>query len=73
VSDKLKANVKQLSRYEPDINRTYQDLANHCGCVVLPTRIIKPRDRAKVEEAVQIIERIVLAELRHKRVFSLVH
>ena len=59
------------SRYEPGINRTYQDLADHYGCVVLPTRIIKPRDKAKVEVAVQIVERFVLAKLRHQRFFSL--
>ena len=45
VPDNLKAGVIKPSRYEPGINRTYQDLADHKGCVVLPTRIIKPRDR----------------------------
>ena len=59
------------SRYEPGINRTYQDLADHYGCVVLPARIVKPRDKAKVEVAVQIVERFVLAKLRNQRFFSL--
>jgi hypothetical protein len=63
--------VTKPSRYEPGINRTYQDLADHYGCVVLPTRIIKPRDKAKVEVAVQIVERFVLAKLRNQRFFSL--
>jgi transposase len=71
VPDNLKAGVTKPSRYEPGINRTYQDLADHYGYVVLPTRIIKPRDKAKVEVAVQIVERFVLAKLRNQRFFSL--
>ena len=72
VPDNLKAGITRPSRYEPGINRTYQDLADHYGCVVLPTRVMKPRDKAKVEVAVQIVERFVLAKLRHRRFFSLV-
>ena len=71
VPDNLKAGITKPSRYEAGINRTYQDLADHYGCVVLPTRIIKPRDKAKVEVAVQIVERFVLAKLRNKTFFSL--
>jgi transposase len=71
VPDNLKAGVTKPSRYEPGINRTYQDLADHYGCVVLPTRVMKPRDKAKVEVAVQIVERFVLAKLRNCRFFSL--
>jgi transposase len=71
VPDNLKAGITTPSRYEPGINRTYQDLADHYGCVVLPTRVRKPRDKAKVEVAVQIIERFVLAKLRNRRFFSL--
>ena len=71
VPDNLKAGITKPSRYEPGINRTYQDLADHYGCVVLPTRIIKPRDKAKVEVAVQIVERFVLAKLRNHTFFSL--
>ena len=71
VPDNLKAGITKPSRYEPGINRTYQDLADHYGCVVLPTRVMKPRDKAKVEVAVQIVERFVLAKLRHRRFFSL--
>jgi hypothetical protein len=58
------------SRYEPGINRAYQDLANHHGCVVLPTRVMKVRDRAKGEVPVQIVLRFVLTKLRHHRFFS---
>ena len=71
VPDNLKAGITKPSRYEPGINRTYQDLADHYDCVVLPTRIIKPRDKAKVEVAVQIVERFVLAKLRNTTFFSL--
>jgi transposase len=71
VPDNLKAGVTKPSRYEPGINRTYQDLADHYGCLVLPTRVMKPRDKAKVEVAVQIVERFVLAKLRNCRFFSL--
>jgi transposase len=71
VCDNLKAGVTKPSRYEPGINRTYQDLADHYGFVILPTRVRKPRDKAKVEVAVQIVERWVLARLRNRRFFSL--
>jgi transposase len=53
-------------RYEPGINRTYQDLAEHYGFAVLPARVRKPRDKAKVEVAVQIVQRFVLARLRNR-------
>jgi transposase len=47
VPDNLKAGITKPSRYEPGINRTYQDLADHYGCVVLPARVMKPRDRRR--------------------------
>src|SRR5215207_2277567 len=71
VCDNLKAGVTKASRYEPGINRTYQELATHYGFAVLPTRIKKPRDKAKAEVAVQIVQRFVLARLRNRRFFSL--
>jgi transposase len=71
VCDNLKAGVTAMSRYEPGINRTYQDLAEHYGTAILPTRPRKPRDKAKVEVAVQIVQRYVLARLRNRRFFSL--
>jgi transposase len=58
-------------RYEPGINRTYQEMATHYGTAIVPTRVRKPRDKAKVEVAVQVVERWVLARLRHHRFFSL--
>ena len=71
VCDNLKAGVTATCRYEPGINRTYQDLAAHYDTAILPTRPRKPRDKAKVEVAVLIIERYVLARLRNRRFFSL--
>src|ERR1700716_2535431 len=71
VCDNLKAGVTKASRYEPGVNRTYQDLATHYGFAILPTRVRKPRDKAKVEVAVQIVQRFVLARLRNRRFFSL--
>ncbi len=61
VCDNLKAGVTKASRYEPGVNRTYQDLATHYGFAILPTRVRKPRDKAKVEVAVQIVQHFVLA------------
>jgi len=71
VPDNLKAGITKPSRYEPGINRTYQELADHYGFVVLPARPRKPRDKAKVEAAVGIVSRYVLGRLRNRRFFSL--
>jgi len=70
VPDNLKAAVSKPSFYDPDINPSYQDLADHYGCVVIPARVRKPRDKAKVENAVLQVERWVLAPLRNQRFFS---
>jgi transposase len=71
VPDNLKAGVTTPCRYEPDINPTYQDLAEHYGTTVIPTRPGKPRDKAKVESAVLVAERWILAALRNHTFFSL--
>jgi transposase len=71
VPDNLKTGITKPSRYEPGINRTYQELADHYGFVVLPTRIKKPRDKAKVENAVRLVSRYLLGKLRNRRFFSL--
>ncbi len=71
VPDNLKAGVREPSWYEPDLNPTYADWAAHYGTVVLPARPRHPRDRAKVEVAVQIAERWILAVLRHRTFTSL--
>jgi transposase len=71
VCDNLRSGVTRASRYEPTISRSYQDLATHYGAAVLPARVRRPRDKAKVEVAVQVVQRWILARLRHRRVFSL--
>ena len=71
MPDNLKTGITKPSRYEPGINRTYQDLADHYGFVVLPARVRRPRDKAKVEAAVGIVSRYVLGRLRNQRFFSL--
>jgi transposase len=71
VPDNLKTGITKPSRYEPGINRTYQELADHYGFVVLPTRIKKPRDKAKVENAVRTVSRYLLGKLRNHRFFAL--
>ena len=72
VCDNLKAGVTAACRYEPGINRTYQDLATHYDTAILPARPYKPRDKAKVEVAVLIVQRYVLARLRNQQFFGLV-
>jgi transposase len=71
VPDNPKVGVTKACRYEPDLNPTYQDMAAHYGTAVLPARPRKPRDKAKVESGVQIVEREILAPLRHRTFFSL--
>jgi transposase len=71
VVDNLKTGVKSPCRYEPDINPAYQDLAAHYGTVVIPTRVRRPRDNAKAEAGVQLVERWILAVLRNRTFFSI--
>jgi len=71
VPDNLKAGVTSPNLYEPDLNPTYQDFARHYGVAVIPTRVRKPRDKAKVEVGVQVVERWILARLRDRKFFSL--
>ncbi len=71
VPDNLKSGVRQACHYEPDVNRTYLELARHYGTTVIPARVAKPRDKAKVETSVQIVERWILAPLRNHTFFSL--
>ncbi|MBI3758818.1 MAG: IS21 family transposase [Deltaproteobacteria bacterium] len=71
VPDNLKAAVTRACRYEPKINRSYQEMASHYGTVVIPARPYKPKDKAKVEVGVQVVERWILARLRNRQFFSL--
>jgi transposase len=72
VPDNLRSGVSKAHRYEPDTNPTYQDMASHYGVAVLPTRVRRPRDKAKVEAGVLVVERWILAALRRRSFFSLV-
>ena len=71
VPDNLKAAVSVACRYEPELHPTYADLAAHYGTAVLPARPYKPKDKAKVEVGVQVVERWILARLRHHTFFCL--
>jgi transposase len=71
VPDNLKSGITHPHRYEPDINPTYQDLAQHYQTTVIPARSGHPKDKAKVESAVLVAERWILAALRNHTFFSL--
>ena len=71
IPDNLRSGVTAACYYEPTINATYAEWAAHYGTVILPTRVVSPRDKAKVETAVQIVEREILAPMRHQTFSSL--
>jgi transposase len=71
VPDNLKSGVSKTCRYEPDTNPSYLDFANHYGIAVIPARARRPRDKAKVECGVLVVERWILACLRNRAFFSL--
>ena len=71
VPDNLKSGVTKAHRYEPDVNPAYQEFAEHYNLAILPARVRKPRDKAKVEAGVLICERWILARLRDRTFFSL--
>lgn len=71
VPDQLKSGVTDADRYEPFIQRTYEEMARHYGSSVVPARPGKPKDKAKVERGVQVAQRWILARLRNETYFSL--
>ena len=71
VPDNLKSAVTRANWYDPDINESYQDMADHYGTVVLPARPYKPKDKSKAELSVKLVQRWILAKLRHIKFFSL--
>jgi transposase len=71
VPDNLKSGVTRAHAYEPTINRTYEELAQHYGAVVIPTRVAHPKDKPQAEVSVQIAQRWILAALRHRTFFTL--
>ena len=71
VPDNLKSAVTKTCRYEPIINSSYQHMANHYKTTVIPARPYKPKDKAKAENAVLVVERWIMARLRHHTFFTL--
>jgi transposase len=71
VPDQLRSGVTTPCRYEPGIQRTYEEMATHYGTAVVPARPAHPRDKAKVEVAVLVAQRWILARLRNQTFFSL--
>lgn len=71
VPDNLRSAVSKPCRYDPDTNPSYQQLAEHYAVAVLPARPYKPKDKAKAEVGVQIVERWIMMRLRHHTFFSL--
>ena len=72
VPDQLRSGVTTPCRYEPGIQRSYEELAQHYGTVILPARPAHPRDKAKVEGGVRIAQRWILGRIRNQTFFSLV-
>jgi transposase len=70
VPDNPRTGVTRACRYEPDLNRTYYEMAQHYGAAIMPARPRKPRDKAKVENAVGVVQRWILAALRQRKFFS---
>ena len=71
VPDNLLSAVAKACRYDPQPNATYQELARHYQTAILPARPYKPKDKSKAEVGVQVVERWILARLRHHTFFSL--
>ncbi|MBK8628113.1 MAG: transposase [Saprospiraceae bacterium] len=71
VTDNLKSAVTKVDKYEPEVNVTFEHLANHYGSIVFPTQAYKPRDKGAVENMVKIVYTQVKARLRNVPFFSL--
>ena len=71
VSDNLRAGVTKACFYEPAVNRTYAEMAAHYNTAIVPARPYRARDKAKVEVAVQVATRFIIAKLRNQQFFSL--
>jgi transposase len=71
VPDNLRSGIKKADRYEAEINLSYRDLSEHYGTCIIPARVRKPRDKGKVEAAVLVAQRWILAALRNRTFYSL--
>lgn len=67
VPDNLKSAVTKSSKYEAQLNETFEDFANHYGFAVLPARARKPRDKALVENAVNLVYQRIYALIRNRQ------
>ena len=65
--DNLKTGIDKANFYDPAINRSYQEMADYYGTVILPARVRKPKDKAAVENSVKIVSQRILGKLRNKR------
>jgi transposase len=71
VNDNLKAGVTKAHRYDPDVNRSFCDFANHCGFAVIPARPYAPKDKANVECNIGVNQRDYFQIVRHQKFYSL--
>lgn len=71
VPDNPKVGVTKADRYEPELQKSYEEMASHYRCVIIPARPYRPKDKSRVELTVLLVCRWVLARLRHQRFFSL--
>jgi transposase len=71
VPDNPKVGVTRADRYEPELQRSYDELAAHYGAVIIPARPYRPKDKSRAELSVLLVYRWILARLRHQRFFSL--
>ena len=71
VCDNLRSGVKHPDRYEAELNESYRELATHYDTCIIPTRVRKPRDKGKVESAVLVAQRWILAVLRHRMFYHI--
>ena len=71
MPDNPKVGVTRADRYEPDLQRSYEEMAGHYRCVVIPARPYRPKDKSRVELSVLLVYRWILARLRHQKFFSL--
>jgi len=71
IPDNMKAAVNRADKYDPDLNETYQDMAEYYGTVILPARPYHAKDKPKVELSVKLVQRWILARLRHRVFYSI--
>jgi transposase len=71
VLDNLRSGVSKADRYDPDITPAYYEMLSHYGTAAMPARVYKPKDKANAENGVLIIQRWILAKLRHERIYGL--